>query len=195
MELVVSRENLRTAAEAVRRNKGAAGVTIWEVEEHFKEYYLLLRQKLLNSTYKPKSVKRVEISKPNGTKRKLGIPCVRNRVVQQAIKQVIEPIIGPNFPPQSHGFHPHKGKHTALKQCIEYYEKGYKVVVDCDLKQYFDTLNHDKLMYHLEQFIRDGAILQIIRKFLVSGVTDLSGEFVESKTGGRACSEKRDTFY
>ena len=186
MELVVSKDNLLAAAKAVRRNKGAAGVdgmTVWEVEEHIEEFYLPLRQKLLDGTYKPKPVKRVEIPKPNGTKRKLGIPCARDRVVQQAIRQVIEPIIDPQFLPQSHGFRPGKGTHTALKQCVAYYEVGYKVVVDCDLKQCFDTLNHDKLMYHLEQFIQDKAILKVIRKFLMSGVIDLSGEFVESKTG------------
>ncbi|MCI3027930.1 group II intron reverse transcriptase/maturase [Desemzia sp. C1] len=186
MELVVSKDNLLAAAKAVRRNKGAAGVdgmTVWEVEEHIEEFYLPLRQKLLDGTYKPKPVKRVEIPKPDGTKRKLGIPCARDRVVQQAIRQVIEPIIDPQFLPQSHGFRPGKGTHTALKQCVAYYEEGYKVVVDCDLKQCFDTLNHDKLMYHLEQFIQDKAILKVIRKFLMSGVIDLSGEFVESKTG------------
>lgn len=186
MELVVSKENLVTAAQTVRRNKGAAGIdgmTVWEVEEHIETVYLSLRQKLLDGSYKPQPVKRVEIPKPNGDKRKLGIPCARDRVVQQAIRQVIEPIIDPYFLPQSHGFRPNKGTHSALKQCVSYYEEGYKVVVDCDLKQCFDTLNHDKLMYHLEQFIQDKAILKIIRKFLMSGVTDLSGEFVESKTG------------
>ncbi|MHA3224497.1 reverse transcriptase domain-containing protein [Globicatella sulfidifaciens] len=143
-------------------------MTVWEVEEHIEVFYLPLRQKLLNGTYKPKPVKRVEIPKPNGTKRKLGIPCARDRVVQQAIRQVIEPIIDPHFLPQSHGFRPGKGTHIALKQCVAYYEEGYKVVVDCDLKQCFDTLNHDKLMYHLEQFIQDKAILKIIRKFSMS---------------------------
>lgn len=186
MALVVSKDNLLAAGKAVRRNKGAAGVdrmTVWEVEEHIEEFYLPLRQKLLDGTYKPKPVKRVEIPKPDGTKRKLGIPCARDRVVQQAIRQVIEPIIDPQFLPQSHEFRPGKRKHTALKQCLAYYEEGYKVVVDCDLKQCFDTLNHGKLMYHLEQFIQDKAILKIIRKFLMSGVIDLSGELVESKTG------------
>jgi group II intron reverse transcriptase/maturase len=104
-------------------------------------------------------------------------------VVQQAIRQVIEPLIDKHFLEQSHGFRPGKGTHTALKQCAKHYEEGYKVVVDCDLKRCFDTLNHDKLMYHLEQFIQDRAILKVIRKFLMSGVIDLSGEYVESKTG------------
>lgn len=186
MELVVRKENLLEAAQVVRRNKGAAGVdgmTVFEVEGHIEKYYLPLRQKLLDGTYKPQPVKRVEIPKANGAKRKLGIPCARDRVVQQAIKQIIEPYIDPYFLPQSHGFRPNKGTHTALKQCAKFYEEGYKVVVDCDLKQCFDTLNHDKLMYHLEQFIKDKMILKIIRKFLMSGVTDLSGEFVETHTG------------
>lgn len=186
MELVVSKENLLTAAEAIRRNKGAAGVdgmTVWEVENHIKDYYLPLKQKLLEGTYKPSPVKRVEIPKANGDKRQLGIPCVRDRVVQQAIRQVIEPLIDKHFLDQSHGFRPGKGTHTALRQCVMHYEEGYKVVVDCDLKQCFDTLNHDKLMYYLEQFIQDKSILKVIRKFLMSGVINLSGEYVESKTG------------
>jgi group II intron reverse transcriptase/maturase len=186
MELVVRKENLLEAAQVVRRNKGAAGVdgmTVFEVEDHIEKVYLPLRQKLLDGTYKPQPVKRVEIPKANGAKRKLGIPCARDRVVQQAIKQIIEPHIDPYFLPQSHGFRPNKGTHTALKQCVKYYEEGYKVVVDCDLKQCFDTLNHDKLMYHLEQYIKDKMILKVIRKFLMSGVTDLSGEFVETHTG------------
>lgn len=188
MELVVSKENLLSATKTVRKNKGAAGVdgmTVWEVEAHIEEVYQPLRRKLLSGTYKPQPVKRVEIPKPNGSKRTLGIPCVRDRVVQQSIRQVIEPLIDPQFLPQSHGFRPNKGTHTALKQCVRYYEEGYKVVVDCDLKQCFDTLNHDKLMYHLEQFIQDKAILKIIRKFLMSGVIDLSGEFAESKIGAQ----------
>lgn len=186
MELIVEKENLLAAVAVVRRNKGAAGVdgmTVWEIEEHILNYYQPLRQKLLNGTYRPQPVKRVEIPKSNGTKRQLGIPCVRDRVVQQAIKQIIEPLIDPHFLPQSHGFRPGKGTQTALKQCVTYYEEGYRVVVDCDLKEYFDTISHDKLMYHLEQFVSDKVVLKIIRKFLMAGVINLSGEYVESKTG------------
>ena len=186
MERVVTRENMEAAIKSVKRNKGAAGIdgmTVFEIEEHINEYYIPLRNKLLNGTYKPQPVKRVEIPKPNGEKRKLGIPCVRDRVVQQAIRQVIEPIIDPHFMENSHGFRPGKGTHSALKQCVNYYEEGYRVVVDCDLKQCFDTLNHDKLIYYLEQYIHDKTIIKIIRKFLLAGVIDLSSEFVESKTG------------
>lgn len=186
MGLVVSKKNLLLAAQAVRQNKGAAGIdgmTVHEVEAHIIEFYPHLRRKLLDGTYKPQPVRRVEIPKPNGGIRKLGIPVVRDRVVQQAIRQIIEPIIDPHFHPNSHGFRIGKSNHSALKQCVNFYKEGYPVVVDCDLKQCFDTLNHDKLMYYLEQYIHDKAILKIIRKFLLSGVIDLSGEFVESETG------------
>ncbi|EKU93514.1 reverse transcriptase domain-containing protein, partial [Alloiococcus otitis] len=117
MEQVVDRRNLETAAKAVKRNKGAAGIdgmTVFEIEEHIQAYYQPLRKKLLDGTYKPQPVKRVEIPKPNGEKRKLGIPCVRDRVVQQAIRQVIEPIIDPHFYDNSHGFRPGKSTHSAL---------------------------------------------------------------------------------
>ena len=186
MERVVTRENLEAAVKAVKRNKGAAGIdgmTVFEIEEHIQEFYIPLRNKLLDGSYKPQPVKRVEIPKPNGEERKLGIPCVRDRVIQQAIRQVIEPMIDPHFMENSHGFRPGKGTHSALKQCVNYYEQGYRVVVDCDLKQCFDTLNHDKLIYYLEQYIQNKILIKIIRKFLLAGVIDLSGEFVESKTG------------
>lgn len=186
MPLVVSKENLIKALKAVRRNKGAPGIdgmSTDEVESHMVEYYEPLKRKLLSGTYEPQPVKRVEIPKANGGVRKLGIPVVRDRVIQQAIRQVIEPIIDAQFAPNSHGFRPDHSTHTALKQCVSYYEEGHRVVVDCDLKQCFDTLNHDKLMYYFEQYIQDKAISTFIRKSLQSGVIDLSGEVAESKTG------------
>ena len=186
MEKVVDKRNIADAIKAVKHNKGAAGIdnmSVAEIEEHIYKYYVPLRNKLLDGTYKPQPVKRVEIPKPNGQVRKLGIPVVRDRVIQQAIRQVIEPLIDPHFMENSHGFRPGKGTHSALKQCVKYYEEGYKFVVDCDLKECFDKLNHDKLIHYLEQFIQDKMIIKIIRKFLLAGVIDLSGEFVESKTG------------
>lgn len=186
MEQVVSWDNLKQAIKVVKRNKGAAGVdgmTVNEVEKHIKEMLRPLRKKLLEGSYQPQPVRRIEIPKPNGQKRKLGIPCVRDRVIQQAIRQVIEPLIDKHFLPNSHGFRKGKSTHTALKQCVSYYEEGYRYVVDCDLKQCFDTLNHDKLMYHFEQYIEDKMIFKFIRKSLQSGSIDLSGEYAESKTG------------
>ncbi|WP_340554177.1 group II intron reverse transcriptase/maturase [Tetragenococcus halophilus] len=186
MEIVVRRENLEAAVQSVKRNKGAAGIdgmTVFEIEEHIKEYYIPLRNKLLKGSYQPQPVKRVEIPKPNGKKRKLGIPCVRDRVIQQAIRQVIEPIIDPYFMENSHGFRPRRGTHSALKQCVQYYKEGYRVVVDCDLKECFDTLNHDKLIHYLGQYIQDKMIIKVIRKFLLAGVINLSGEYAQSKTG------------
>ena len=185
MKQVVTKENLILAAEKVRKNNGAPGVdgmTVQEVEHQIREYYPYIRKKLLNGTYQPQPVRRVEIPKGNGKTRKLGIPVARDRVIQMAIKQVIEPVIDRQFSDSSHGFRPGKGTKTALKQCVEYYEDGLKHVVDCDLKQCFDTLNHDKMMYHLEQFVQDKAILTFIRKSLRCGAVELSGEFVDSET-------------
>lgn len=153
MRRVVSRENMERAIKRVRQNKGAPGadgMTVDDIEAHIWKYYPHLKRKLLDGTYKPHPVERVEIPKPNGDIRKLGIPVVRDRVIQQAIRQVVEPIIDKHFLPNSHGFRPNKGTKTALKQCVSYYEEGYRVAVDCDLKQCFDTLNHDKLMYYFE---------------------------------------------
>ncbi|WP_244325195.1 group II intron reverse transcriptase/maturase [Dolosigranulum pigrum] len=186
MKQVVTKENLILAAEKVRKNDGAPGVdgmTVQEVEHHIREYYPYIRKKLLNGTYQPQPVRRVEIPKGNGKTRKLGIPVARDRAIQMAIKQIIEPIIDKHFSNSSHGFRPGKGTETARKQCVEYYESGLKYVVDCDLKQCFDTLNHDKMMYHVEQFVQDKAILKFIRKSLRCGTIELSGEFTDSETG------------
>ncbi|QCT75842.1 transcription elongation factor GreAB [Macrococcoides canis] len=169
MELVVNDENLNEAIKRVKANKGAAGVdgmTVDELYSHFSTYREQIKLKLLDGSYEPMPVKQVEIPKANGKIRILGIPVVKDRVIQQAIKQIIEPIIDKHFSKHSHGFRPRKSTHTAIKECIEYYEQGYKIVVDCDLKQCFDTFNHDKLMYLFERFIDDKAISAFIRKSL-----------------------------
>ncbi|QTQ09284.1 group II intron reverse transcriptase/maturase [Macrococcoides canis] len=186
MELVVNDENLNEAIKRVKANKGAAGVdgmTVDELYSHFSTYREQIKLKLLDGSYEPMPVKQVEIPKANGKIRILGIPVVKDRVIQQAIKQIIEPIIDKHFSKHSHGFRPRKSTHTAIKECIEYYEQGYKIVVDCDLKQCFDTFNHDKLMYLFERFIDDKAISAFIRKSLRSGSISLSSEYVERKIG------------
>ncbi|WP_230080920.1 group II intron reverse transcriptase/maturase [Aerococcus urinae] len=186
MSLVVREENLMRAAQSVRKNKGAAGidgVSAKDAEAEVRKYLKPLQQKLMNATYKPQPVKRVEIPKANGGVRRLGIPVVRDRIVQQAIRQVIEPIIDPQLSPYSHGFRKGKSAHSALKQCVDYYETGYKVVVDCDLKNCFDNFNQDKMIHYLEQMVKDPAISRILRRFMSAGVIDLMGQLINSHTG------------
>uniref|UniRef100_UPI001E41913A group II intron reverse transcriptase/maturase n=1 Tax=Aerococcus tenax TaxID=3078812 RepID=UPI001E41913A len=186
MSLVVRKENLIRAAQSVRKNKGAAGidgVSAKDAEAEVRKYLKPLQQKLMNATYKPQPVKRVEIPKANGGVRRLGIPVVRDRIVQQAIRQVIKPIIDPQLSPYSHGFRKGKSAHSALKQCVDYYETGYKVVVDCDLKNCFDNFNQDKMIHYLEQMVKDPAISRILRRFMSAGVIDLMGQFIDSHTG------------
>ncbi|MGG0670909.1 reverse transcriptase domain-containing protein [Sporosarcina koreensis] len=110
--------------------------------------------------------------KPDGSKRYLGIPCVLDRVVQQAILQVIEPIIDPHFSDHSYGFRKGRSAHQAIKRAEEYYQEGYRVVVDCDLKSYFDTIHHQRMRAYLEYFISDKIVLKLIWKFLRSGILD-----------------------
>ncbi|MDK6258784.1 reverse transcriptase domain-containing protein, partial [Aerococcus urinae] len=186
MSLVVREENLMRAAQAVRKNKGAAGidgVSAKSAEAEVRKYLKPLQQKLINATYKPQPVKRVEIPKANGGVRQLGIPVVRDRIVQQAIRQIIEPIIDPQLSSNSHGFRKGKSAHSALKQCVEYYEAGYKIVVDCDLKNCFDNFNQDKMINYLEGMVKDPAISRILRRFMSAGVIDMSGQFIDSHTG------------
>lgn len=175
IDKVIDDNNLFRACEKVKANKGAPGIdgmTVDELFGHVSKYLNHLKRKLKDGTYKPLPVKRVEIPKPDGSKRKLGIPCVRDRMVQQAIYQVIGGIIDPHFSEMSYGFRPKRNQHQAIEQSIKYYEQGYKTVVDCDLKSYFDTINHQKLMEYLEKFIQDKVILKLIWKFLKSGILE-----------------------
>lgn len=149
IDKVIDSNNLFRACEKVKANKGAPGIdgmTVDELHSHVSKFLIPLKRKLKDGTYKPLPVKRVEIPKQDGSKRKLGIPCVRDRMVQQAIYQVIGEIIDPHFSELSFGFRPNRNQHQAIKQSIKYYEQGYRFVVDCDLKSYFDTINHQKLM-------------------------------------------------
>ncbi|ELJ9261681.1 group II intron reverse transcriptase/maturase, partial [Staphylococcus pseudintermedius] len=145
---------------------GIDGMKVSELHAHFAQYFSRITKKLLDGSYKPQAVRKVQIPKPNGKMRVLGIPVARDRVIQQAIRQVIEPGIDRTFSNHSHGFRPHRSTGTALKQCAAYYEEGYKIAVDCDLKQCFDMLNHDKLMYLFERHVQDKSISTFIRRSL-----------------------------
>ena len=185
IEQVISNDNLWSAYERVYANKGASGVdgiTIYELKNHMGKYYQPLKQKLRNGSYEPQPVKRVAIPKSDGTKRNLGIPCVLDRVVQQAILQVIDPIIDPHFSDNSFGFRKGRNAHQAIKKAQEYYEEGYRIAVDCDIKSYFDTIHHQRLRNQLEYYISDKVVLKLIWKFLRSGILD-NDIFIETSKG------------
>lgn len=172
---VISHDNLWDAYKKVKKNKGAPGVdgiTVHELQAHMMKYFEPLQRKLMNGTYEPQPVKRVAIPKPDGTKRYLGIPCVLDRVVQQAILQVINPIIDPHFSENSYGFRRGRNAHQAMDQAKTYYEEGYRIVVDCDLKSYFDTIHHHRIRAYLAYFIKDKIVLKLVWKFLRSGILD-----------------------
>lgn len=184
-EKVLSRNNLNLAYLQVVRNKGAAGVdgmTYDQLLQHLKEHRKELLMKLRNGTYRPQPVLRVEIPKPDGGVRKLGIPTVIDRMIQQAINQVLQPIFEPTFSDNSFGFRPKRSAHQAIIRAKSYYEQGYKYVVDIDMKAYFDTVNHDKLMYYIEDKVQDKRILRLIRQYLKSGIM-VNGLFEASEEG------------
>ncbi|WNS75453.1 group II intron reverse transcriptase/maturase [Bacillus sp. DTU_2020_1000418_1_SI_GHA_SEK_038] len=185
IDKVIADENLWKAYKKVRKNKGKPGIdgiTVYELEAHMTKYYKALKQKLRDGTYQPQPVKRVAIPKPDGSKRYLGIPCVLDRVVQQAILQAINPVIDPHFSNNSYGFRKGRNAHQAIKLAEQYYQEGYRVVVDCDLKSYFDTIHHQKLRAYLEEFISDKIVLKLIWKFLRSGILD-NDFYIETEEG------------
>ncbi|MBP2259188.1 group II intron reverse transcriptase/maturase [Virgibacillus alimentarius] len=175
IDQVISDDNLWNAYRKVYANKGVPGVdgiTVKELESHMLKYYDQLKRKLRDGTYKPQPVKRVAIPKADGSKRYLGIPSILDRVVQQAILQVIDPIIDPHFSENSYGFRKGRNAHQAIEKAKEYYQEGYRVVVDCDLKSYFDTIHHQRIRAYLEYFIQDKIVLKLIWSFLRSGILD-----------------------
>ena len=175
LDKILSKDNLNEAYLKVKRNKGAAGVDGMEVGEMLgwlKENKERFLASLKNGKYKPKPVRRVEIPKPNGGKRKLGIPTVTDRLMQQAIAQVLQPIFEKTFSKNSYGFRPGRNAHQAIKQAKAYYEEGYTKIVDLDLAQYFDTVNHDILINMLREEVKDERVIELIRKYLKSGVME-----------------------
>lgn len=173
MEQICDRANLNHAYERVKSNRGAPGIdgmTVKELGPWIKVHKEELIESLLQGSYRPKMVRGVEIPKPGGGTRQLGIPSVVDRLVQQAILQVLEPIVDPTFSPSSFGFRPKRSAHQALKQASAYVAAGYGFVVDIDLAKFFDNVNHDILMARIARRIEDKRLLKIIREFLKSGM-------------------------
>ncbi|MFC6163716.1 group II intron reverse transcriptase/maturase [Lactiplantibacillus dongliensis] len=172
---VLTRNNMNLAFSRVKKNKGAAGLDGMTVEDllpYLREHKDELLEQLAQGTYRPQPVKRVEIPKPNGGKRKLGIPTVVDRLVQQAVAQVMTPVFEQVFSDNSFGFRPNRGAQQAISRVVSLYNQGYHYVVDLDLKAYFDTVNHDLLTKFVGQYINDLWLLRLIRRFLTSGVMD-----------------------
>jgi len=173
LEKVLDRENLNLAYKRVKKNGGSHGVDGMKVEElllYLKQHGDDLRQTLLEGKYRPQPVRRVEIPKPEGGVRLLGIPTAVDRMIQQALAQVLSPIFETEFSNYSYGFRPGRNAHQAIEQAQHYINEGYNVVVDLDLEKFFDRVNHDKLMYLLAKRISDKRILKLIRAYLESGV-------------------------
>jgi RNA-directed DNA polymerase len=173
MEEVCERENCKQALARVKANKGSAGVdgmTVQQLPEHLKQHWPAIREQLLSGTYRPQPVKRVEIPKPDGGVRKLGIPTVLDRFVQQAVMQVLQGRWDGTFSDHSYGFRPRRSAHQAVEAAQQYIAAGYRWVVDLDLEKFFDRVNHDKLMARIAERIGDKRLLKLIRAFLRAGV-------------------------
>ena len=175
MEEVCERKNCEQALARVKSNKGSAGIdgmTVEELPACLKKHWPTLREQLLSGTYKPQAVKRVEIPKPDGGIRQLGIPTVLDRFIQQAVMQVLQRRWDPTFSEHSYGFRPGRSAHQAVTKAQQYIAEGYGWVVDLDLEKFFDRVNHDKLMAKLAQRISDKRLLKLIRAFLRAGVME-----------------------
>src|SRR5262245_60244307 len=175
MEEACERENLVRAWQRVRGNKGAPGVdgmTINDAKRYLREHWPDIRSQLLAGTYRPQPVKRVEIPKPDGGIRKLGVPCVVDRLIQQALLQVLQKRWDPTFSEHSYGFRPGRSAHQAATQAQRYVAEGYNIVVDLDLEQFFDRVNHDGLMARVAARVADKRVLKLIRAYLNAGVME-----------------------
>jgi group II intron reverse transcriptase/maturase len=171
----LARANMVQAWKRVKANRGSAGVdgkSIPETMEYLKTHWPQIRESILEGTYRPLPVRRVQIPKPGGGMRELGIPTVTDRLIQQALLQVLQPLIDPSFSEHSYGFRPGRRAHDAVLHAQRYVQDGYRVVVDVDLEKFFDRVNHDILMERLSRKIDDKAVLRLIRRYLMGGIMD-----------------------
>ncbi len=185
LEKILSNQNMNEAYLRVYRNKGAGGVdgvTVKELKSYLREHKEELRTQIRRRKYKPLPAMRVEIRKENGKMRKLGIPTVMDRVVQQAISQVLSPIFEKQFSNYSYGFRPRRSCEMAITRALEYINDGYDWLVDIDLERFFDTVHHDKLMRIISHTIKDGDVISLIRKYLASGVM-IDGKYEDTTIG------------
>ena len=173
LEEVLERGNLQAALKRVERNRGAAGVdgmAVGELRPYLKEHWLEIRERLLTGAYEPQPVRRVEIAKPDGGRRGLGIPTVLDRFIQQALLQKLTPLFDPGFSASSYGFRPGRSAHDAVRAAREQIQEGYRWVVDMDLEKFFDRVNHDRLMARVARRVKDKRVLKLLRRYLESGV-------------------------
>mgnify|MGYP001069186344 CR=1 FL=1 len=185
LEQILAKENLNKAYKKVCQNKGVAGVdgiTVEEVADYIKENKDRIAGKIRKRQYKPQPVKRVKIPKENGQKRNLGIPTVMDRIIQQAIVQVLTPIFEEQFHENSFGFRPGRSCEQAVIKVLEYLNNGYDWIVDIDLEKFFDTVNQDRLITIIGKTIKDGDVVSLIRKYLSAGVM-VNGVKMETKVG------------
>lgn len=185
MEAALTRENLQAAWKRVKANKGAAGVDGLDIEQTarmLQTRWPRIRQELLAGQYRPEPVRRVMIPKTDGSQRELGIPTVVDRLIQQALLQVLQPLIDPTFSEHSHGFRPGRRAHDAVKAARAYVQSGKRVVVDVDLAKFFDRVNHDILIDRLRRRIEDAGVIRLVRAYLNAGIMD-GGVVIERHLG------------
>jgi len=182
---VLARANMQQAMKRVRSNRGAAGIDglgIDETAERLVWEWPSLREQLLRGTYRPQPVRRVMIPKPDGGERELGIPTVTDRLIQQALLQVLQPLLDPTFSQHSYGFRPGRSAHMAIQTAQAYVQSGRRVVVDVDLEKFFDRVHHDILIDRLRKRVADAGVIRLVRAYLTSGIMD-GGVFQERKQG------------
>ena len=186
MDLILSSENMQKAWKQVKSNKGSPGIdgmTIEDFPDYLRKRWDSIKRALQEGYYVPSPVLRVEIPKKSGGKRMLGIPTVLDRVIQQAIAQVMNPILDPDFSESSYGFRPGRSAHGAVKQVQSYVKSGYRYAVDLDLEKFFDTVNHDILMHMVGRKVRDKKVLRLIGRYLRAGIQLDGGSIIPTTIG------------